>query len=360
MKINKIKNNLILSIFISFQFTGCEGSKPSEDQYIDPHIIFSSKRWWNYDIFIADIFGGNITQLTKNRWIDFNPSISPDGTKLTFISDRDGNREIYLFHLNWLDGYSQWVGNNLTNLTNSAESDWTPVFSPIENKIAYSTYFPENDNYEIFIMNDDGTNKENLTNTSGYEKFPQFSPDGSFLIYQGWQKGKMEIFFINLLDRNNTNITRNVKSNDIISHGNSFSADGQSIVFTSDRDGNRNIYTMRLNGTDLKQITSNSFNDYEPIFSPDGESIIFTSERDGNKEIYIYSLISKKIKNLTENSGDDWNPRFYPDGRKIIFQSTRDGDWEIYLMNLDGKYQRNLSNHPATDYSYVVLPLKNQ
>ena len=70
MKINKIKNNLILSIFISFQFTGCEGSKPSEDQYIDPHIIFSSKRWWNYDIFIADIFGGNITQLTKNRWID--------------------------------------------------------------------------------------------------------------------------------------------------------------------------------------------------------------------------------------------------------------------------------------------------
>ena len=57
------------------------------------------------------------------------------------------------------------------------------------------------------------------------------------LVYQGWQKGKMEIFFLGLLDKNNINITRNTLSNDIISHGNSFSPDGQSIVFTSERDG---------------------------------------------------------------------------------------------------------------------------
>ena len=45
-------------------------------------------------------------------------------------------------------------------------------------------------------MNEDGTDKENLTNTPSYEKFPQFSPDGSFLIFQGWQNGKMEIFLL--------------------------------------------------------------------------------------------------------------------------------------------------------------------
>ena len=353
------KHNLILSIMIFFQLISCEESNNSKDVYVDPHIIFSSKRWWNYDIFIADIYGGSISQLTKNKWIDFDPNISPDGSKIAFISDRDGNREIYLFELDWLDGYSQWVPRNLTNITNSNENEWTPTFSPIEDKIAYATYFPENDNYDIFLMDEDGSNKENLTNTTSYEKFPQFSPDGSFLIYQGWQKGKMDIFFLSLIDKNNINVTRNHKSNDIISHGNSFTPDGESIVFTSERDGNRNIYTMRLNGEDLNQITSDLSNDYEPIFSPDGESIIFTSERDGNKEIYLYSLISKKIKNLTNNSGDDWNPRFYQDGRKIVFQSDRDGNWEIYLMNLNGKYQRNISNHSATDYSYIVLPLRN-
>ena len=352
-------NRKFTSQFIFFLFFGCENSTSIKSEYIDPQIIFSSRRWWNYDIFITDIYSGHITQLTKNKWIDFNPSVSPDAKKLLFVSDRNGNREIYITDLEWLDGYTQWRGNNLRNLTSSNENDWTPVYSPTENKVAFSTYFPEDDNYDIFIMNDDGTNKENLTNTSTYEKFPQFSPDGSFLIYQGWHKGKMEIFFLGLLDKNNINITRNVKSNDILSHGNSFSPDGQSIVFTSERDGNRNIYLMKISGSEVDQLTFHESDDYEPTFSPNGKSIIFTSERDGNKEIYTILPKTKNLENLTNNPGDDWNPRYYPDGQKILFQSTRDGNWEIYMMNLDGGGQKNLTNHPATDYSYIILPLIN-
>ncbi len=352
-------NKKIILLLIFFQINGCDNSHSIQNQYIDPQIIFSSRRWWNYDIFISDIYGGHMTQLTKNKWIDFNPSISHDSNKLVFVSDRDGNREIYMTDLEWLDGYSQWRGNNLKNLTNSIENDWTPVFSPIDNKIAFATYFPENDNYDIFLMNIDGTDKENLTNSSSYEKFPQFSPDGSFIIFQGWQKGVMEIFFLGLLDKNKINITRNINSHDIISHGNSFSPDGESIVFTSERDGNRNIYLMQINGSSLDQLTVHTANDYEPVFSPDGESIVFTSERDGNREIYIINLESKKIKNLSNNAADDWNARFYPDSRKIVFQSTRDDNWEIYMMTLDGKNQTNLTNHPSTDYSFVVLPLTN-
>ena len=353
----KSSRKLIFS-FLLFQI-GCENNSLNQSEYIDPQIIFSSRRWWNYDIFITDIYSGHITQLTKNKWIDFNPSISPDAKKLSFISDRDGNREIYIVDLEWIDGYSQWRGNDLKNLTNSKENDWTPVFSPVENKIAYSTYFPENDNYDIFIMNDDGSEKENLTNTKKYEKFPQFSPDGSFIIYQGWQKGKMEIFFVGLLDRNNINITRNAMSNDILSHGNSFSPDGQSIVFTSERDGNRNIYLMNINGSEIEQLTFHESDDYEPTYSPDGQSIVFTSERDGNKEIYIIFPQTKNLYNLTNSPKDDWNPRFYPDNQKIVFQSTRDGNWEIYMMNLKGQNQINLTNNQSTDYSFIVLPLIN-
>ena len=140
-----------------------------------------------------------------------------------------------------MDGYSQWRGNNLKNITNTVENEWTPVFSPSEDKIAFSTYFPEFDNYDIFLMDSNGGNKINLTNTNSYEKFPQFSPDGSFIIYQGWNKGKMDIFFASLLDQNNVNITRNTNSHDIISHGNSFHR-MENIVFTSERDGDKNIY----------------------------------------------------------------------------------------------------------------------
>ncbi len=343
--------------YLSVFLIGCENNTTIKDQYIDPQIVFSSRRWWNYDIFISDVFGENSTQITKNKWIDFNPSISPDLKKLLFVSERDGNREIYVADLEWLDGYTQWRADNLKNLTNSIENDWTPVYSPIENKILFSTYFPENDNYDIFLMSDDGQKKENLTNTPSYEKFPQFSPDGSFIIYQGWQKGKMEIYFLSLLDKNRINITRNVDANDIIPHGRAISPDAETIVFTSERDGNQNIYLMTIDGSFIEQITKDKSNDYEPIFSPTGESIAFTSERDGNKEIYIINLKTKKLQNLTNNSADDWNPRFYPDGRKIVFQSVRDGNWEIYVMNLNGGRQTNISNHPSTDYSYFILPL---
>ena len=210
-----INNRIFISLFI-IQFIGCENNTSIQNQYVDPHIIFSSRRWWNYDIFITDIYSGKITQLTKNKWIDFNPAISHDSKKLAFISDRDGNREIYISDLEWLDGYTQWIGKNLKNITNSEENDWTPVFSPTSDRIAFATYFPINDNYDIFIMDFNGNNKENLTNSPGYEKFPQFSPDGSFLIYQGWQKGKMEIFFSSIYDKNRINLTRNSKSNELV------------------------------------------------------------------------------------------------------------------------------------------------
>ena len=62
--------------YIFLIFFSCDSSSFTQSEYIDPHIIFSSRRWWNYDIFISDIYGGHMTQLTKNKWIDFNPSIS--------------------------------------------------------------------------------------------------------------------------------------------------------------------------------------------------------------------------------------------------------------------------------------------
>ena len=88
-----------------FLIPSCEKTNVLEDPYIDPHIIFTSRRWWNYDIFIADVYGGYMTHLTKNKWLDFDPNVNHDGSKLAFVSGRDGNREIYTVDLVWMDGY---------------------------------------------------------------------------------------------------------------------------------------------------------------------------------------------------------------------------------------------------------------
>ena len=348
---------VILIVFILLQ--GCEKSGESKDPYIDPHIVFSSYRWWNYDIIISDIYGENYTHLTKNKWIDFNPSVSSDGSKLAFVSERDNNRELYIMDLEWMDGYTQWEGRNLNNLTKTSGNEWSPSFSPNGEKLIYSYYEPSDDNYDIFIINSNGSNNKNLTSRPGYEILPQFSPDGSYIIFQSWQFGVKEIFFINLLEGIEINLTGKPESNDILTDGNAFSPDGEKIIFSSDRDGNKNIYVMNSNGSNQKKLTNHSAGDYDPVFSPDGGHIVFTSERDGNREIYIMSSNGSDIKNISNNPAADWNPKFYADNNKILFQSSRDGNWEIYIMQLDGSDQTNLTNHPRTDYSFVVLPLTN-
>ena len=79
---------VILSIF-----TSCEKNTLNEDLSSTSQIFFSSRRWWNYDIFVTDSYGSFMTQITKNKYIDFKPTISFDGKKLAFVSDRSGNRE---------------------------------------------------------------------------------------------------------------------------------------------------------------------------------------------------------------------------------------------------------------------------
>ena len=77
--------------------------------------------------------------------------------------------------------------------------------------------------------------------------------------------------------------------------------------------------------------------------------IAFTTETDGNEEIYIMNEDGSNSRNLTNNLAGDGLPSFSPDGSKIAFSSNRDGNWEIYSMNADGTNQRRLTKHSADD-----------
>ncbi|MFQ6610829.1 MAG: hypothetical protein ACE5D7_08540 [Fidelibacterota bacterium] len=349
---------LIANLFYVFVISGCSDSIKSgqEASYRSPSVIYSGYRWWNYDILITDIFGNNITHLTRNEWYDREPVVTFDGRKLLFITDRDGNKEIYTMDLTWYDGYTKWKGENLTNVTNDSLNDGDAVFSPDGEQIVYLKYFPENDNYDIFLMNTDGSAKRNLSNTYWYEKKPQFSPDGTVIIYQSWKNNNADIFFMYLLELNQVNLTKDLHD-DFLHLGDCFSPDGSQIVFSSLRDGNEEIYVMNIDGSGQMNLTNNSAWDSEPQFSPDGNQIVFTSDRDGNKEVYIMNTDGSDQKNLSNNPADDWAPRIYPDGKRVVFLTQRDGNWELYVMKIDGSDPQNISNNSGTDYSFTFLPV---
>ena len=110
---------------------------------------------------------------------------------------------------------------------------------------------------------------------------------------------------------------------------------GGQIVFTSDRDGNNEIYVMNADGSGQTRLTNNVAADTQPAWSPDGSRIVFTSNRDGNGEIYVMNADGSGQTRLTNNAADDSQPTWSPDGSHIAFASVRT-PVGIYIMNADG------------------------
>jgi len=139
-------------------------------------------------------------------------------------------------------------------------------------------------------------------------------------------------------------------------------ADTSKIAFSSNRDGNHELYTMNADGSNQTRLTSNTANDIEPSLSFNGTRIAFSSNRDGNKEIYIMNADGSNQTRLTNNTAFDEVPSLSPDGTKIAFVSYRDSNYDIYIMNADGSNQTRLTNNmayndfPSFSFPFVAVP----
>ncbi len=138
------------------------------------------------------------------------------------------------------------------------------------------------------------------------------------------------------------------------------------IAFTSDRDGNREIYTMDSEGSGLQRVTNHPASDEFPAWSPAWTRIAFQSDHNGNWDIYSIradcdptqpeAAARCDLRQLTDDPGDDTLPAWSPDGRFIAFVSTRDGNPEIYVMDSEGQDQVRLTINEAGDWHPAWLP----
>src|SRR5690606_37637272 len=133
---------------------------------------------------------------------------------------------------------------------------------------------------------------------------------------------------------------------------------GDKIVFRSDKDGDRERYSMDLDGTDLRRLTYSSGSDSSAKVSPKGNQIVVESNRDGHEEIYIMDINGNNQTRLTNSGGQpNIGPNWSPDGSMIVFSSRRDdGDAEIYIMNSDGSNQQRITTLPNGDIEPVFSP----
>ncbi len=287
-------------------------------QAADTRIAFMSTRSGNGEIYLMNPDGKRVRRLTRHPQYDSVPAWSPDGQKITFVSFRDLHKprgiifgEIYLMNAD---------GTNFINLTQSPErADFISSWSPDGKQIAFTS--DESFKRNIWVMDADGGNPRNLTNHHAIDRSPDWSPDGQQIAFQS--------------DRN------------------------RAWEFENNVQGNWEIYVMNTDGANPINLTNHLAWDSGPAWSPDGRQIAFTSDRDGNREIYVMNTDGTNLINLTNHPARDSGPDWSPDGLRIAFSSNRDGDWEkkpndnweIYVMNADGANPINLTQHPAWDSS---------
>ena len=259
----------------------------------------------------------SLTRLTDNPTADGGPAWSPDGTRIAFNSIRDGNWEIYVMNVD---------GSGQARLTNNSTNDFDPAWSPDGTRIAFYSY--RDGNWDIYVMNADGTGQVRLTNNAAGDVSPAWSPDGTRIAFNSDRDGNDEIYVMNADGSGPVRLT----NYSAIDAAPAWSPDGTRLAYESYRGVYYAIHVMNADGSGQTPLTDSSGSDVSPAWSPDGTRIAFRSDRDGNRELYLMNADGSGQTRLTNYSDHDEEPAWSPDGTRIAFTSYRDGNLDIYVM----------------------------
>jgi Tol biopolymer transport system component len=279
--------------------SGCGGSGETPRD-----LALVSTRDGDYAIFAMAADGSDQTRLSEPEgdeadernalFFQIEPAWSPDGERLAFSSRRSGSFDIYSMSAD---------GTDLRRLTTTKrDQDLNPTWSPDGRSIAFQRGQPG----RIFVMKADGSGARQVTDDLAEESEPAWSPDGSWIVYSRRTPG--------------TTV--------------------------------RELWLVRPDGSERHKLTSFGSAVYDPAWSPDSTRIVFAGDLDGEVfDIYSIGVQGKDLRRHTQSADDAFEPSWSPDGRTIAF--ARGGS--IVTIDLQGNVEE-ITNPENNDSSPAWNP----
>jgi TolB protein len=318
-----------------------QNNAPSVNGNIENVIAFYSDRDGNPEIYTMNADGSNVMRLTNDPAFDDSPAISPDGTQIVFLTARHDpspsfpnlKYEIYVMDSD---------GSNPHRLTESDAAEDHPAWSPDGSKIIFDADYDGDGFYEIYTMNADGTDVTRLTANAANDQFADWSPDGTQIAFSSDRNSNWDIF---VMEADGSNQRALTDSPDLELFP-AWSPDGTLIAFNglAPRSRNTDIFVMNTDGSNAHQLTDSPRFDESPAWSPDGSLIAFQTERDGNFEIYVMEPDGSNQRPLATHPADElwpsWGSSTSPAAALSLEKSPQQfptrGTFQAGLGDLDG------------------------
>lgn len=255
------------------------------------------------------------------------------GTKIYFVSDRTGHKEI------WSMDYD---GSNQKQFTSYRSISIMPSLSPDGTKIAFTSYAHGNPAILIHSL-ETGRRLPFYNQKASMNAQPDFTPDGRHIVFSSTASGYAQIYMTDL-DGSNLRRLSNVRAIEVEPKVNPKT--GADMVFVSGRGGPQQIYKMNLEGTDVVRLSSGEGQASNPSWNPDGQHIAFAWTRGydpGTFNIFVMDVANRQFEQLTHGQGRNENPSWAPDGVHLVYTQRHGRSSEIWTMLANGTEKRQLT-----------------
>ena len=250
---------------------GCDGSQPvnlTNNAAVDKQpswggggrLVFSSNRdsAGGFDVYLLTLSPWGIARLTTNAADDESPALSPDGSKVAFVSYRDGDAEIYVMTIS---------DKSVVKITDNTAKDLDPAWSPDGANLVFAS--DRDGDFDIYTVKADGSGLANISDSGDNARWPDWGVD---------------VF------------------------------DDEFIVFASDGGGKTTVYLMDSDGSGKEKVSVITSADGQPALGPVAEYVVFHQTHLNNAEVFTMGYAGDEKRNISQNAGgDDSSPDWEPD-----------------------------------------------